>query len=303
MPGTTSSAVSKVEKDSKAYDDKRQEQSRKADEEAWDSSNEEYFKTRNSLFSDEDQNENADDDDGNDETESQIKRTKPFKPPFQPPTPTQRTGGAPTEKKPIERSVANRNDNTVDLDAARRKISNMMEKRNMEVKKIPQSMPVTKQQLPTYPSDQYFIGFWRMVTSPLPQTSLNPEVDIVDCDNLVLRVDGSISGGPIFDPKLQLRAAGGSWRMFQAKYVGDKERKDAIQTRLRIELIVPPRKDKLLVMEGKVSRISMGADGTTPGISSIGNDGSAEIILSCSGESYLQDIEGVRRKTGLFSIR
>ena len=136
----------------------------------------------------------------------------------------------------------------------------------------------------------------------MPQEPGDPDVDIYDCDNLILRVDGTIAGGPIFDSKLQLRAAGGTWRMFQAKYVGEGDSNGEVQTRLRMELVVPPRKDKLLIMEGRVTRMSIGPGSGLASVGAIRNM-EEETILACSGESYVQDIEGIRTKAGLFSIR
>ena len=299
LPSTKLVAVAKVEIDSKAYDDKRQEQNRIADEEAWDSSGEEYSRTRDSLFKDE---EDVDD-------IAVIESTKSSSSPLKLSTPADRTGGARTEKKPIVREYTykDEDDEKSDLEMAKQRIKEKVEsiKARSSIETPSRSVSTSQsKKIPTYPSDQHFIGFWRMVTSPLPQTSADADANIFDCDNLILRVDGTISGGPIFDKKLQLRAAGGSWRMFQAKYVGENgEKQGDIQTRLRIEMIIPPRKDKLLIMEGKVSKLALGADVDSSGISSIGTTGNSETILTCTGESYVQDIEGVRRKTGLFSIR
>lgn len=296
LPTTKSAAVAKVEIDSKSYDDKRQQQNRIADQEAWDSSGEEYSKTRNSLFT------------GDDDTSSNANIKKKPSPKFKPPSPTERTGGARTEKKPIVRSYTGQSDDDKDnIESAKIRIKEKIESMKSKVPKesISRSIPLSQSPtLPKFPSDQHFIGFWRMVTSPLPQSPIDPEINIYDCDNLILRVDGTIAGGPIFDSILQLRAAGGSWRMFQAKYVGKiGEKQGDVQTRLRIEMIVPPKKDKILVMEGKVNKVAMGPDADSSGIASIGATGNSEHILTCSGDSYVQDIEGVRRKSGLFSIR
>lgn len=221
-----------------------------------------------------------------------------------------RTGGTPTEPKlvvgkPINSNI--RESKESQIESARMSKEEIRERvRKLKEQESDQSNSIESDgstDLQSFPAEQYFLGFWRMVASPLPGNDV--DVNIFDCDNLVLRVDGTVAGGPIFDQQQQLRAAGGTWRMFQAKYKGDDSQKEGeIQTRLRIELIVPPRKDRLLIMEGKVTRTSTGTDTSTIGAAMIGvNNNANSNILSCSGESYIENIEGVRQKLGIFSIR
>lgn len=102
--------------------------------------------------------------------------------------------------------------------------------------------------LPSYPSREHFIGIWRAVTPP---TGFPEETgESTKSDNLILRVDGTTAGGPILDYEQQQKAAGGTWRILE------NESEDA-GIRLRIRLVIPPQKERILVMEGEVTRISM----------------------------------------------
>jgi len=93
-------------------------------------------------------------------------------------------------------------------------------------------------------------------------------VDASASENLILRADGRTAGGPILDVENKQRAAGGTWRFFQAEWVGENDDDDddddleggngasesRVTTRLNVRLVIPPKKDKVLVMEGEVKR-------------------------------------------------
>lgn len=194
--------------------------------------------------------------------------------------------------------------------------------------------PTTDEPLPPYPSDAHFVGAWRVVSSPLG-TDID-DAESKSSDNFILRVDGQVMGGPVLDTKYQHKAAGGEWKMFQAmrKSVKKSESEDesslappAVQTRIRIRLLVPPEKDRALVMEGEVTRLSISGVGDAASPSSEGwmmasggmLDGmleniddaqsqseaeSGEGLLYCGGEAWMEDVEGGenRRKLGPFSL-
>ncbi|KAL7545565.1 hypothetical protein ACHAWF_008916 [Thalassiosira exigua] len=149
--------------------------------------------------------------------------------------------------------------------------------------------PSSPTPLPPYPSDPHFVGAWRIVTSPVGSKSVTiDDVESTSSDNFILRVDGQVMGGPVLDSKYQHKAAGGEWRMFQAtqKSTGKDESTapPATQTRLRIKLLVPPKKDRILRMEGEVTK--------------------GEGLLYCSGEAWTEDVEGGsnRKRLGPFSL-
>lgn len=114
----------------------------------------------------------------------------------------------------------------------------------------------SKSSLPPFPSDDHFVGIWHL--DILPRGSSVEEDRVFGTDvneNIVLRIDGTTAGGPILDMKNQHRAAGGTWKFFEAQWVGptDDETEVLVKTRLRIRLLIPPLKEKVLVMEGEVS--------------------------------------------------
>lgn len=103
-----------------------------------------------------------------------------------------------------------------------------------------QVAPRPAPELPPFPSRQHCVGFWKVLQSP---TGFEvEETDSSRSDNLVLRVDGTTAGGPILDQTSRQKAAGGTWRL-----------KD---DDLRIRLIIPPGKERILVMQGKVELVS-----------------------------------------------
>jgi len=188
--------------------------------------------------------------------------------------------------------------------------------------------------LPPFPSHEHFVGAWRMVSSP---TSTFDGASIFGEDsslseNLILRVDGLTAGGPILDVQNMQRAAGGTWKFFEAQRIRDE--KVERQTRLRVRLVVPPKKDRILCMEGHAHLISASAirpknidassmiEPATFGIPqveaakkradksrterspsgmSLGDD-AKEDILRCSGEVWVEDARtgDNRKKLGRF---
>ena len=203
--------------------------------------------------------------------------------------------------------------------------------------------------LPPYPSDEHFVGIWRVVSSPLGMESIPSEESFSSTsssapssssDNLILRVDGTTMGGPILDAQFQHKAAGGTWKMFQAvrKSSGDNNKDDAPlmkQIRMRVRLLVPPEKERALVMEGEVTRMKFpGADDASSSSSELdSSDGwmmgsggmldgmttdflnvveettsskrsSGEVLMYCGGEAWTEDADGGgnRKKLGAFSL-
>jgi len=203
--------------------------------------------------------------------------------------------------------------------------------------------PTTDEPLPPYPSDAHFVGAWRVLSSPLDTENID-DAESKSSDNFILRVDGQVMGGPVLDAQYQHKAAGGEWNMFQAIRKSDNKSESeeesslappAIQTRIRIRLLVPPEKDRALVMEGEVTRLAMwGAgdaaspsddgwmmasggmlDGMLQNIVDVQSQPEAEHgegpgaengegLLHCGGEAWMEDAEGGanRRKLGSFSL-
>jgi hypothetical protein len=189
------------------------------------------------------------------------------------------------------------------------------------------SPPPEQKVLPPYPSDEYFVGIWKIVQSPLGIESLPEDSSSKSSDNLVLRVDGQVMGGPILDAQYQQKAAGGSWKMFQAmlKSRGDEMMDSPVQTRLRINLLVPPEKEKMLVLEGEVTRLGFGGKAAPSSSAFVGTGGllegmstdkllkddndtssqaDSEAVLYCGGEAWIENADGSgkRRKIGPFSL-
>lgn len=188
--------------------------------------------------------------------------------------------------------------------------------------------PTPDAALPPYPSDAHFVGAWRVLSSPLGTESASfDDADSKSSDNFILRVDGQVMGGPILDAQHQHKAAGGGWKMFQAirkpidtSYEFDEKRSSnsqVTQTRLRIRLVVPPKKERALIMEGEVTRLVM--PGSIDAVSSTLVDGilqnidgeqlqpeakNGEALLYCAGEAWMEDVEGGsnRRKVGPFAL-
>ena len=106
------------------------------------------------------------------------------------------------------------------------------------------SIPRQVTPLPPYPSNQHFVGLWQFYSKTYPsspvETTLVPSAE----DNIILRVDGSVAGGPSLDSQYNQKAAGGEWKMFRARWIGDDDRGPKEQTRLRIAMLIPPSKKK-----------------------------------------------------------
>ena len=109
-----------------------------------------------------------------------------------------------------------------------------------------------KEDLPPYPSREHFMGIWRVVSSPTGFASELPSKD--SSENLILRADGTTAGGPILDQQLKQKAAGGTWAMVV----------DGDVVKLRIRLVIPPKRERILVMEGEVTRMDMTSDNAAP---------------------------------------
>jgi hypothetical protein len=180
--------------------------------------------------------------------------------------------------------------------------------------------------LPPYPSDEYFTGIWKVVQSPIGVPSFE-DASSQSSDNLILRVDGQVMGGPILDAEFQHKAAGGSWKMFQAVQRSGNDGADEpkiTQTRLRIKLLVPPEKERMLVMEGEVTRVGFAGKAPTSSSAFAGTGGmlegmstakllkddetpdtpDGEQVLYCGGEAWMENVDGSgkRRKLGPFSL-
>jgi len=102
-----------------------------------------------------------------------------------------------------------------------------------------------------YPNPTHFAGIWRVISSP---TGFPAEDSTNDSsENLILRIDGTIAGGPILDPATRQKAAGGTWKMILQNDDGS----DGGEVRLRLRLLIPPKKERVIEMIGVVNRISM----------------------------------------------
>jgi hypothetical protein len=124
--------------------------------------------------------------------------------------------------------------------------------------------------LPPFPSDEHVVGFWRVVRSP---TGFAPEEggDPSRSDNLILRVDGTTAGGPVLDSVTRQKASGGTWKLTvltegdengdgidaDSRGGGNAKSLSRRAASLRIRLVIPPQKDRILVMQGKLERISL----------------------------------------------
>lgn len=179
--------------------------------------------------------------------------------------------------------------------------------------------------LAPYPSDEHFAGIWSIVSTPMgtiPSNEQDPSASTsANNEILILRIDGSIAGGPILDTVNRHRAAGGTWKFFQAEWCGKSDNTSddnpainrGIQTRLRIRLVIPPSKTQVLVMEGEVKRGGTGpfsAESVSKenakelfstssfGLNRISEDGffsnnseKDESFLFVSGEAWVEDTD------------
>jgi hypothetical protein len=157
--------------------------------------------------------------------------------------------------------------------------------------------------LPALPSREHCTGFWRVISSP---TGFDvEESDSARSDNLVCRVDGTIAGGPILDQETRQKASGGTWRV-----TGDTW--DSAE--LRIRLVIPPTKNRILVMEGKLKKVSLTSDlpmaSSTFGIPELEEKKAqaaeeVEDLLFCGGSVWIEDaVTGNNREEiGKFSLQ
>lgn len=157
-------------------------------------------------------------------------------------------------------------------------------------------VPAVAKVLPPFPSREHCIGFWRMVGSPTG--FVVEEGDAYKSDNLVLRVDGTTAGGPILDQETRQKASGGSWRIELLSEDMDQNLKAAI---LRIRLIIPPKKERILVMEGRLEKISMKVampltanNFGIPALEELATNSATasdvlEDLLYCSGSVWIED--------------
>ncbi|KAL3918181.1 MAG: hypothetical protein SGILL_004359 [Bacillariaceae sp.] len=138
-----------------------------------------------------------------------------------------------------------------------------------------------------YPGSDHFVGIWKIVDSPtgfeVDGTSENTS------ENLILRVDGTTAGGPTLDLENKHKAAGGTWK-FSPQENGD--------VLLRIRLVIPPEKQRILVMEGRVQRIGSEAGmrpaSRTFGIPEVEERAKVSTeeemnLMTCSGKVHIED--------------
>lgn len=157
--------------------------------------------------------------------------------------------------------------------------------------------------LPPFPSREHLVGFWRMVRSPTGFELLEDASH--QSERLILRIDGTTAGGPILDQETQQKASGGTWTL-----LGET----ADTARLRIRLVIPPKKERILVMEGALERVSTkGNDlplaSNTFGIPALEelksrSDVEMEDFLFCGGRVWIEDATTGRNRDdiGKFSV-
>ena len=158
-------------------------------------------------------------------------------------------------------------------------------------------------ELGPYPSREHFAGIWRVISSPTGFPT-EPE-EASQSENIILRIDGTIAGGPILDAETRQKAAGGTWKM--------TEQEDG-NVNLRIRLIIPPKKERILVMEGRVDRAALGTDipmaSKAFGIPELeerakrATNRDMDDLLHCSGDVHVEDAitKSNREDIGTFSI-
>jgi len=138
-----------------------------------------------------------------------------------------------------------------------------------------------------YPSDPHFIGCWKFLQTPLAiQPTMGGftkddagriEQQLLDedeqCDNMILRVDGGVFGGPILNAENGQKAVGGNWKVYQAEWGGGGGKmKGSMSTRMRIKLLVPPKKNEEVWFEGEVIRTMMPTNDQSSSPASTEND-------------------------------
>jgi len=142
----------------------------------------------------------------------------------------------------------------------------------------PKTLPEKK--LGPYPGNDHFVGIWKVVVNPMGDLG-NSNTEEGN-QNLLLRVDGTTAAGPTLNPETNQKAAGGTWKMLP------QENGDVL---LRVRLVIPPEKKRILVMEGLVSRgTQLGVElaSRTFGIPLVEERAQAsqnsEVKMICSGE-------------------
>jgi hypothetical protein len=166
-----------------------------------------------------------------------------------------------------------------------------------------ESLDKKKKDLGPYPSSGHFAGIWHVVSSP---TGFAAEASTNDrSENLILRIDGTTAGGPILDPETKQKAAGGTWKILEGE---DGE------VKLRIRLVIPPKKERVIEMIGRVNRIGMGSTDIPmaskafgiPHLEAMGKKSSSEddYFMMCGGEVYVEDAitKKNRERIGEFSL-
>jgi hypothetical protein len=153
-----------------------------------------------------------------------------------------------------------------------------------------------------YPSRGHFVGIWKVVSSPtgFPVEESSNE----SSENLILRIDGTTAGGPILDPETRQKAAGGTWKII--------EEEDG-EVQLRIRLVIPPKRERVIEMIGSVNRISLSnqlpmaskAFGI-PHLEALAKMPSSDLedFMICGGDVYVEDCvtKKNRERIGEFSL-
>eukprot|EP00536_Pseudo-nitzschia_multiseries_P011609 jgi/Psemu1/206323/e_gw1.405.39.1 len=157
--------------------------------------------------------------------------------------------------------------------------------RDGSLSKVKTEAPAAKE-LGPYPGNDHFNGFWKVLVNPMGGEDNTRSED--GSENLILRVDGTTAAGPTLNPDTRQKSAGGTWKMLP------QENGDVL---LRIRLVIPPEKNRILVMEGRVVRgspVGMKLASNSFGIPQVeerakeagAND---ENKLTCSGEAWIED--------------
>lgn len=160
-----------------------------------------------------------------------------------------------------------------------------------------------KKDLGPYPNSRHFAGIWHVVSSP---TGFAVEASTNDSsENLILRIDGTTAGGPILDPETNQKAAGGTWKFLEG---------DNGEVQLRIRLVIPPQKQRVIEMIGRVHRIGMSSSDIPMASKAFGiphleamakktSDEDKDFMI-CGGEVYVEDAttKKNRERIGEFSL-
>jgi len=220
-----------------------------------------------------------------------------------------------SQQRRIEKAVMSRARVQSELDLAQKRDKPPIEENTVFAKYKDGSLVPEKDKvipgakdLPPFPSKEHCTGFWRMLDSPTGFAV--EEGDASRSDNLVLRVDGTIAGGPILDQVTRQKASGGAWML-------NLDNKD--DPILRIRLLIPPKKERVLVMEGRLESKSMTLDvlmaPNTFGIPALEeraaksaaadeSNETGEEMTFCKGSVWIEDskTKGSRDVVGTFSI-